>query len=65
MLDELRDREDSGRRAGIIGAASTRMAGSGGRVLIVDDNERQAQRLAAEIGVEHRPVVEADPERRT
>ncbi len=60
VLDELRDRESSGRRAGVISDATNRMGGSGGRVLIVDDNERQAQRLASELAVEHRPVVEAD-----
>lgn len=63
VLDELRDREDSGRRAGLINAAGNRLAGSGGRVLIVDDHERQAQRLAVELAVDHRPVVEADPEK--
>ena len=63
VLDELREREQSGRRVGVIGGAAGRMAGSGGRVLIVDDNERQAQRLAAELAVEHRPVVEADPDK--
>ena len=60
VLDELRDRENSGRRVGVIGGAASRLAGAGGRVLIVDDNERQAQRLAAELAVEHRPVVESD-----
>ncbi len=63
VLDELRERESSGRRVGVIAAASSRLAGAGGRVLIVDDNERQAQRLAAELSVEHRPIVEADPEK--
>ena len=63
VLDELRDREDSGRRVGLISAAGNRLAGSGGRVLIVDDHERQAQRLAVELAVDHRPVVEADPEK--
>ncbi len=63
VLDELRERESSGRKAGVIGHASSRLAGTGGRVLIVDDNERQAQRLAAELSVEHRPVVESDPEK--
>ena len=63
VLDELRDRESTGRRVGLISAAGSRLAGSGGRVLIVDDNERQAQRLASELGVEHRPVIEADPEK--
>ncbi len=60
VLDELRDREDSGRRVGLISPAGSRLAGSGGRVLIVDDTDRQAQRLATELAVEHRPVVEAD-----
>jgi two-component system, cell cycle response regulator len=61
VLDELRQREDSGRRLGVIAGAAARLAGAGGRVLVVDDNERQAQRLAAELAVEHRPVIEADP----
>jgi two-component system, cell cycle response regulator len=63
VLDELRERENSGRRAGVISPAAARLAGAGGRVLIVDDNERQAQRLAGELAVEHRPVVEADVEK--
>lgn len=63
VIDELRQREASGRRMGVIAGAATRLDGLGGRVLIVDDNERQAQRVAAELGVEHRPVVESDPEK--
>jgi len=63
VIDELRQREASGRRIGVIAGAAARLDGLGGRVLIVDDNERQAQRLAAEMGVEHRPVVESDPEK--
>jgi two-component system cell cycle response regulator len=63
VQDELREREDSGRRVGLIGPAGSRLAGTGGRVLIVDDSDRQAQRLAGELAVEHRPVVEADPEK--
>jgi two-component system cell cycle response regulator len=60
VLDELRERESSGRRVGVISTAANRLAGSGGRVLIVDDNQRQAERLAAELAVEHRPVIEGD-----
>lgn len=63
VIDELRQREASGRRMGVIAGAAARLDGIGGRVLIVDDNERQAQRIAAELGVEHRPVVESDPEK--
>ena len=63
VIDELRQREASGRRMGVIAGAAARLDGQGGRVLIIDDNERQAQRVAAELGVEHRPVVESDPEK--
>jgi len=63
VIDELRQREASGRRIGVIAGAAARLDGLGGRVLIVDDNERQAQRLATELGVEHRPVIESDPEK--
>jgi len=63
VIDELRQREASGRRIGVIAGAAARLDGLGGRILIVDDNERQAQRIAAELGVEHRPVIESDPEK--
>jgi two-component system cell cycle response regulator len=58
VIDELREREASGRRMGVIGGAASRLGGSGGRVLIVDDNERQGQRIVDELSIEHRPVVE-------
>ena len=63
VIDELRAREASGRRMGVIAGAGSRMGGSGGRILIVDDVQRQAERVAAELGVEHRPVVESEPEK--
>src|SRR5512144_3161945 len=63
VLDELREREALGRRMGAIAGAASRLGGSGGRILIVDDNERQAERVCAELAVEHRPVVETDPEK--
>lgn len=63
VLDELRAREASGRRIGVIAGAAARLGGVGGRVLVVDDNERQAQRLMAELAVEHRPVWESDPDK--
>jgi two-component system cell cycle response regulator len=47
----------------VIAGAASRLGGSGGRILVVDDNPRQSQRLATELGVEHRPVAEADPEK--
>ncbi len=63
VIDELRQREASGRRMGVIAGAAARLGGNGGRVLIVDDHERQAQRIAAELATEHRPVIESDPEK--
>ena len=63
VIDELRQREASGRRIGVIAGAASRLGGGGGRVLIVDDHERQAQRVYAELAIEHRPVVESDPEK--
>lgn len=63
VIDELRDREASGRRMGVIAGAASRLGGSGGRVLIVDDHERQAQRVASELAIEHRPIIESDPEK--
>lgn len=63
VMDELRAREASGRRIGVIAGAAARLGGTGGRVLVVDDNERQAQRLMTELAIEHRPVMETDPEK--
>ncbi|HEY9235421.1 MULTISPECIES: PleD family two-component system response regulator [Phenylobacterium] len=63
VIDELRDREASGRRMGVIAGSASRLGGAGGRVLIVDDHERQAQRVAAELAIEHRPVIEGDVEK--
>jgi two-component system, cell cycle response regulator len=63
VIDELRQREASGRRIGVIAGAAARLGGSGGRILVVDDHERQAERIVAELSLEHRPVVEIDPEK--
>ncbi len=61
VMDELREREESGRKLGVDTDGAGRLRGSGGRVLIVDDNERQAQKIVDQLAAEHRPVVEADP----
>ena len=63
VIDELRQREASGRNLGVIEGAAARLAGAGGRIVIADDNERQAKRIADELAVEHRPVMEPDPDR--
>ena len=62
VMDELREREESGRRLGVQGEGSGRLRGAGGRVMIVDDDLRQAERMAAELSAEHRPTIESDPE---
>jgi two-component system, cell cycle response regulator len=63
VIDELRQREASGRRMGVIAGAASRLAGAGGRIIICDDNVRQAQRIATELAVEHRPIIEEDPDK--
>jgi two-component system cell cycle response regulator len=63
VIDELREREASGRRMGIIAGAASRLAGTGGRIIICDDNVRQAQRIMTELSIEHRPIIEPDPEK--
>jgi len=60
VMDELREREENGRRLGVTTDGAGRLRGSGGRVLIVDDNARQAEKIATELGREHRPVIETD-----
>lgn len=60
-MDELREREESGRRLGVDTDGAGRLRGSGGRVLIVDDNERQARKMVEHLAAEHRPTVESDP----
>ena len=63
VIDELREREASGRRMGVIAGAASRLGGAGGRILIADDNVRQAQRVCAELAIEHRPVIETEPDK--
>ncbi|MFX8833012.1 hypothetical protein ABTM77_21265, partial [Acinetobacter baumannii] len=55
MIDELREREASGRRLGVIEGAANRLHRAGARIVVADDNERQARRIADELAVEHRP----------
>ena len=57
VADELRQREESGRKMGVIEGDAARLAGVGGRILVVDDNERQQQRIIEELKAEHRPTI--------
>jgi two-component system cell cycle response regulator len=63
VIDELRQREASGRRIGVIEGVAARLGGAGGRIVVADDQERQARRILDELSVEHRPVLETDPDR--
>jgi two-component system cell cycle response regulator len=63
VLDELRQREASGRRLGVIEGAVAKLSASGARIVVADDVEHQAHRIAGELALEHRPVIEPDPEK--
>jgi two-component system, cell cycle response regulator len=62
VIDELRQREASGRRMGVIEASAARMGGTGGRVVVFDDHERQGPRLVEELSNEHRVQLCTTPE---
>jgi two-component system, cell cycle response regulator len=49
-MDELREREESGRRMGVDRRGAARLRSEGGRVLIVDDDAGQAAEDRAELG---------------
>ena len=62
VMDELRELEESGRRLGVDSDGAARLRSEGGRVLIVDDDMRQAEKMSAELSGEHRVTIESDPE---
>ena len=57
VADELRRRESNGRMLGVIEAQSFSDRGLGGKLLIVDDNEKQAARMARELVKDHFPLT--------
>ena len=62
MIDEMRQREASSRRAGLSGEdLYQRQVSATGNVLIVDDNERQAERLKQQLRADHRCAFVTDP----
>lgn len=65
VLDELRSREASGRRIGVIEKAAWRDAGVGGRVLIIDDNPRQIDKIRNALSVDHLVQIMGDPNARS
>ncbi|CAL4867257.1 Response regulator PleD [Asticcacaulis sp. MM231] len=62
MVDDLRQREASSRRAGLVdNDLLQRQISATGNVLILDDNPRQAERLMLQLGEDHRCAYETDP----
>lgn len=61
VMDELREREETGRRIGVDTDGAGRLRGSGGRVLIVDDSANQTATMIEHLSGEHRVTVEAEP----
>jgi two-component system cell cycle response regulator len=68
VIDELRAREDSGKRLGVIGEElrpdpleQHRL--TAGNVLVIDDNPTEIKRIKAALGIEHRVTLfgEEDP----
>ena len=64
MVEDLRQREASSRRIGLIDQdLYQRQIAATGNVLIVDDNARQAERIMQQLGQDHRCGFEPDPVR--
>ncbi len=63
IMDELRSREESGRRLGVDTDAAGRLRATGGRILLIDDDPRQVERIRSQLGGEHRLTVETDIEK--
>ncbi len=64
MVEDLRQREASSRRVGLIDQnLYQRQISATGNVLILDDNERQAERVMMQLGQDHRCGFETDPVR--
>lgn len=63
IMDELRSREESGRRLGVDTDAAGRLRATGGRILLIDDDPRQVERIRSQLDGEHRLTVETDIEK--
>lgn len=57
VVDELRQRNESGRRIGVIEAGEEKGRTEGARIFIIDDNPRQARRLSATLSDSHNPMT--------
>ncbi len=60
VIDELRSREASGRRIGLIEKDAWGDGGLGGRILVIDDAKRQADKIRRALEAEHTVVMMGD-----
>ncbi len=60
VADELRKREASGKRMGAVDIAAQGRASDPARILVVDENERQARRICRYLEGLHRPISHAE-----
>lgn len=60
VADELRKREASGKRIGAVDMAAQGRASEPARILVIDENERQAKRICRYLEGLHRPISHAE-----
>ena len=60
VADELRKREASGKRIGVIDVAASGRASEPARILVVDENERQARRICRYLEGLHHPISHSE-----
>ena len=60
VADELRKREASGKRMGAVDIAAQGRASEPARILVIDENERQARRICRYLEGLHRPISHAE-----
>lgn len=60
VADELRKREASGKRMGAVDASVSQRAAEPARILVIDENERQARRICRYLEGLHRPISHSE-----
>jgi two-component system, cell cycle response regulator len=60
VADELRKREASGKRIGAMDVVTSARASEPARILVVDENERQARRICRYLEGLHRPISHSE-----
>ena len=60
VADELRKREASGKRIGAVDIAAQGRASEPARILVIDENERQARRICRYLEGLHRPISHSE-----